>query len=43
MISGNTARPFTNFAAYQRDSAGKTTYTISIPYLHTYSRGADIN
>ncbi|GEM_PF-878612 len=43
MIAGNTARPFSSFSAYQRDSAGKTTYTVSIPYLHTYSRGADIN
>ncbi len=43
MVAGSTARPFSSFSAYQRDSAGKTTYTVSIPYLHTYSRGANIN
>ncbi len=43
MISGRSARPFTSFAAYQRESAGKTTNTISLRYLHTYSRGENIN
>ncbi len=43
MIQGDTARPFTSYSAYLRDSAGKITYTISVSYLHTYSRGENIN
>lgn len=42
-IEGTTARPFTSYSAFLRDSAGKITYTISVPYLHTYSRGENIN
>jgi hypothetical protein len=39
---GKTARPYTNYPAFLRDSKGKQIITISIPYLHTYSRGPNI-
>lgn len=41
-IEGNMARPFTNYQAYIRDAASKPVVIISIPYLHTYPRGANI-
>lgn len=39
---GTTARPYTNYPAFLRDSQGKQIITITIPYLHSYSRGANI-
>ncbi len=39
---GGTARPYSSATAFRRDSAGKTLYTVSISYLHTYSRGQTI-
>ncbi len=41
-IEGNTARPFTSYDAYKRDAINKVTYTVSVFYLHTYPRGANI-
>jgi hypothetical protein len=36
---GGTARPYSSSSAFRRDSIGKTLYTVSLSYLHTYSRG----
>lgn len=41
-LESTTARPFTSYKVFMRDAEGEQVYTVTIPYLHTYSRGADI-
>ena len=38
-IDQNFAYPFANYNAFLKEAVTKKLYTISIKYLHTYSRG----
>ena len=42
-IEGNTARPIATYAAFIREARGKSINLISKLYLHSYSRGLNIN